>query len=260
MTAFKGLLIKEWREVVRSYKILWIPIVFILLGVSDPLTNYYMEDLFKLVGNIPEGLAQIMPQYTPYEIIALSAGQFQLIGLIVLVAAFIGTVSRERKNGTAALIYVRPIKSYQLILSKWLVASFIGIISAVAGFISSLYYTVILFGEVDYGAFLQTVGIYCLWIMLCMALVVMLSASFDTVIAATIAFILTQLGQYLDSFLDIFGTYSPYKLSNYGLSLLNQPVESSTLTITIIISFILTVLFLLIGSYTSKLNWTKVKL
>jgi len=37
------LLKKEWLEMLRSYRIVWLPLLFILLGISDPLTNYYME-------------------------------------------------------------------------------------------------------------------------------------------------------------------------------------------------------------------------
>ena len=62
MQQFNTLLLKEWRESWRSFKFLWIPIVFLLLGVSDPLTNYFMDDILKAVGNMPEGFSMTMPE------------------------------------------------------------------------------------------------------------------------------------------------------------------------------------------------------
>ena len=63
MQQFKALLLKEWRESVRSFKILWIPLVFVLLGISDPLMNYFMEDILQAVCNIPHGFLMTMPEF-----------------------------------------------------------------------------------------------------------------------------------------------------------------------------------------------------
>ena len=55
MSNFSVLFQKEWRENVRNFKILWIPLVFILFGISEPLTNYYLSQILNAVGNMPEG-------------------------------------------------------------------------------------------------------------------------------------------------------------------------------------------------------------
>ena len=139
MQQFNALLLKEWRESWRSLKMLWIPLVFVLLGVSDPIVNYFMEDILEAVGNMPEGFSMMMPELQPANLLQASTGQFQSMGLLVLIAAYIGTFSRERQNGTATLLYVRPISFTALFFSKWLVASFVAILSAIAGYAGSMY-------------------------------------------------------------------------------------------------------------------------
>ncbi|MFP3802363.1 ABC transporter permease, partial [Paraburkholderia sp. SIMBA_027] len=88
------------------------------------------------------------------DIVVASTGQFQSIGLIVLIATFIGTISRERQNGTATLLYVRPISHRAVFLSKWLAASLVAGVSVIAGYIASLYYTVMLYGPVEWNRFM----------------------------------------------------------------------------------------------------------
>ena len=103
---------------------IWIPLVFILLGVSDPLVNYFMDDILTAVGNMPDGFSMTLPEFQPADLLTASTGQFQSIGVTrVNRDAYIGTFSRERQNGTATLLYVRPISFSALFLSKWVVAS-----------------------------------------------------------------------------------------------------------------------------------------
>ena len=109
MSEFNVLLQKEFREAWRSWKFLWIPLVFALLGMSDPLMNYYMMDILNAVGNLPEGFVMTMPELVPADLLQATIGQFQMIGLLVLIAAFVGSTSKERANGMATLLYVHPI-------------------------------------------------------------------------------------------------------------------------------------------------------
>lgn len=109
MSGMNVLLQKEFREAWRSRKFLWIPLVFALLGMSEPLTNYYMMDILEAVGNMPEGFEMLMPELVPADLLLATISQFQLIGLLVLMASFVGAISKERSNGTATLLYVRPI-------------------------------------------------------------------------------------------------------------------------------------------------------
>lgn len=254
MQQFKALLLKEWRESVRSFKIIWIPLVFVLLGISDPLMNYFMEDILQAVGNMPDGFMMTMPELQPADLLMASTGQFQSIGLLVLITAFIGSVSRERQNGTATLLYVRPLSFTALFFSKWIVASMIAILSALAGYVGSMYYTVLLYGTVDLSKFLAMLVTYCVWLMLVMALTVAMSAAFQTSVAAAITIILIPVGLLIDTLIGSFWSVTPWKLAQYGTGLLTDSVLMENYWYTLLVVLILIFVIVLLGIKMSKNN------
>lgn len=260
MQQFNALLLKEWRDSWRSFKLIWIPLVFLLLGVSDPLTNYFMEDILQAVGNMPEGFEMIMPELRPVDLLVASTGQFQLIGIIVLIAAYIGTFSRERQNGTATLLYVRPISFRALFLSKWVVASIVAVISAVAGYAGSMYYTALLYGTVDWMKFAAMIGTYCVWLIFVMALTLAMSAAFQTAVAATITIVLIPFGLLIDQVIGGFWVVSPWKLANYGLALITDSVWMKHYWWTFGFVAVLTFVIIVFGIMMSKYNSSKVKI
>lgn len=260
MNQFRVFLIKELRENLRNFRLLWIPLVFILLGVNDPLINYYLMDIMKVVGGVPEGFEMMLPDYQPEDIIALSMGQFQSIGLIILIAVFVGSISRERQNGTATLIYVRPISYTSFYLSKWIVACLVGFISIVAGFGGSVYYTTILYGQVEWSQFIWMLLTYFVWICLLLAVTIAMSAAFKTAIAATFSYLFILGGLIIDGLIGSFWTYSPWKLSNYSLLLLRNMYDGKDYFITLSISIILLILFIIVGITMSKRNASTTKI
>lgn len=259
MQQFNTLLLKEWRESWRSFKFLWIPIVFLLLGVSDPLTNYFMDDILKAVGNMPEGFSMTMPELQAADLLKATTGQFQFIGLLVLIAAYIGTFSRERQNGTATLLYVRPISFMALFLSKWLVASVVAVISAIAGFAGSMYYTVLLYGTVEWEKFFAMLATYCVWLLFVMAVTVAMSAAFQTAVAATITIVVIPFGLMIDSVIGSFWKVTPWKLSNYGLALLTDNVVMKTYWMAFFLVIGLMIVMIIFGIVMSKKRMSMVK-
>ncbi|SOC23165.1 ABC-2 type transport system permease protein [Ureibacillus xyleni] len=254
MSQFNVLMGKELRESWRSFKILWIPLVFILLGVSDPILNYYLMDILKAVGEMPEGFQMVMPELSPADILAASTGQFQSIGLIVLIATFVGTISRERQNGTATLLYVRPISHMALFLSKWLVACLVAVISVIAGYAASLYYTVLLYGPVQWDQFIGMLATYLLWICLIMAVTVAMSAAFKTVIAATLTIIMVIGGTIFESLIGSFLSISPWKLPSSALSLLSDYYDRTNFILNLSLSTGLLIFFIVLGIFMCQRN------
>ncbi|MGN7479145.1 ABC transporter permease [Solibacillus silvestris] len=254
MQQFKALVLKEWRESIRNFKILWIPLVFMLLGISDPLMNYYVEDILNAVGNMPEGFTMMMPELQPADLLIASTGQFQTIGLLVLIVAYIGTFSRERQNGTATLVYVRPISFTALFFSKWIVAGTVAVISAIAGYAGSMYYTALLYGTVDWMKFFAMLGTYCVWLLFVTALTVAMSAAFQTAIAATVTVIILPLGLFIDSLIGGFWKVTPYKLAHYGTALLMDSVLMKDYWLTLFFVLLLIILAIVTGIAMSKKN------
>lgn len=252
MSQFSVLLWKEFQESWRNFRLLWIPIVFISLGIMDPITNYYMEDILGAVGYLPEDAAIAWPQFTAADILFATTTQFQMIGLIVLVAVFASSISKERQSGTATFLYVRPLKHSSYFLSKWVMAVVIAVLSIIAGYGTSVYYTTILFGELPFIGVLKMVGVYSVWIMFVLAFTLALSAIFTTAVAMGISLTLIIVSSLFDPIIGQYWVYSPMKLATYGVHFLTDGPDVTHFNITMGITIALTIFCIVIGIYFSK--------
>lgn len=260
MREFNVLLQKEFREAWRSWKFLWIPLVFALLGMSDPIINYYMMDILNAVGNLPEGFAISMPELAPADLLQASIGQFQTIGLLVLIATFVGTISKERANGMATLLYVRPISFATYFMSKFVVMSAVGLVSIVAGFTASVYYTVVLYGNFEVTRLLASLATYFVWLLFVIAITLLMSAAFKTIVATACTFIIIFAGQIVDAIVGTFWTVSPWKLPVYGVQLIRETMEMSDYWWSMASTIALLVVCVVVGIFAMKKNAAMAKI
>ncbi|KOS66191.1 ABC transporter permease [Lysinibacillus contaminans] len=260
MSEFNVLLQKEFREAWRSWKFLWIPLVFALFGMSDPLTNYYMMDILNAVGNLPEGFDITMPNLVPADLLQASIGQFQLIGLLVLIASFVGSISKERANGMATLLYIRPISFASYFMSKYVVMSAVGLVSIAAGFTASVYYTFILYGKFEVTMLLAAFATYFVWLLFVSAITLLMSAAFKTGVATAGAFIIIFGGQIVDAIVGVFWTVSPWKLPVYGVQLIRGTMEMPDYWWSMALTVVLLLIFIVIGIYAMKKNAAMAKI
>lgn len=166
---------KELLELVRSFKLLWVPLVFILLGIMQPVSMYYMPLILEKAGNMPEGAVIEIPMPTGAEVLSQTLQQFGTLGLLVLVLAGMGMVSGERNSGAAALILVKPVSSLSYIASKWTSLLLLAWGSLIAGYLSSWYYTSLLIGEVEASRVLGSLLAYGLWLTFALTLTLLFS-------------------------------------------------------------------------------------
>lgn len=140
---------KEWLELVRSGKLVWVPIVFILLGASQPIMTYMLPDIIAGAGNMPEGTVIQIPTPQASEVIAQILQQFGTMGLLIIALISMGSVSGERLSGTSAMILVKPVAYTSFITAKWAAMITITAISFGLGYGAGWYYTAALFDSVN---------------------------------------------------------------------------------------------------------------
>lgn len=250
---------KEWRENTRNFKILWIPLVFIFFGLSEPLTSYYLPQILDAVGNIPEEAMFAFPEFTPSQVLMATMGQYQFIGMLVLILGFMGTISRERKNGTGTLLYVRPISYVSYFLSKWKVVGIIALASVWLGLLTSWYYTGQLFGSVPAIDFLAFAGTYSVWILFVVTIVLAMSAWLPTGGAAGLSLVLVLFVQIVDSLIGTYWTISPWKVSTYATQWLTGSPDTSDFWWSIGVTIVAIVALVVFGVSMSKRNASKTK-
>ncbi|MFC5589655.1 ABC transporter permease [Sporosarcina soli] len=257
MGGFRALLQKEWREQTRNFKMLWIPLVFIIFGILEPITNHFLPEIMKSVGNLPEGTAFQWPTFQGEDIFVSLLGQYQFIGMLIIVLAFMGSISGERKNGTATLIYVRPIAFSSYFISKWLVINVVVLSSAWLGFIGAWYYIGILFNAVDTGAVIGFIATYSLWLIFVVTVVLTLSAALSTGGTAGLAIVITLIYPLVDSLIGTYWTVSPWKLVPYAADWFQFDVDRTDLWLSMGVTVIFIILLMLFGIFMSKHNAAK---
>lgn len=257
MNGFNALLQKEWREHTRNFKMLWIPLVFIIFGILEPVTNHFLPEIMKSVGNMPEEAEFQWPEFEGKDIFQSLLGQYQLVGILVIILAFMGAISGERKNGTATLLYVRPMSFRNYFLSKWLVVNGIVLGSVWLGFMAAWYYIEILFNHVKMGEIVAFIATYSLWLVFVVSVVLALSAWLPTGGAAGLAILITLVYQMIDSLIGTYWTVSPWKLSMYASYWFESDSDFTNLWMSSGLTVILIIFLIVFGIIMSKRNAAK---
>lgn len=254
MNGFNVLLRKEWREHIRNFKLLWIPLVFIIFGMIEPVTNHFLPEIMKSVGNLPEEADFLWPEFQGEEIFISLLGQYQFIGILIIVLAFMGSISGERKNGMATLLYVRPLSYSAYFLSKWVVVNAIVLGSVWLGFLAAWYYIEILFNHVEAGQVFAFIATYSLWIVLVVTIVLALSAWLPTGGTAGLAILMALIFPIIDSLIGAYWTISPWKLSTYAAYWFQADTDMTDLWASVCLTIMLIFALLILGVWMAKRN------
>lgn len=247
MTHLTILYRKEITEMIRNYKILWIPIVFILLGVMQPVSSYYMPQILDTFGGLPKGTVLEMPLPTGEEVLMQVLSNYGMLGVLIIVLSAMGIVSAERQSGVAGMIMMKPVPFSAYIVSKWAGLITITLLSLVIGYIASWYYTSLLIEPVAYERVFQSVAIYSIWLVF----VVTMTLFFSTLlkgngsIAFVTIFVVFTIST-ITAILEKYMKWSPATMTEYtGQILLSGELDSSFLLAFITTIAIIFVILLL---------------
>lgn len=234
---------KEMLEMLRSYKLLWIPVVFVLLGVMQPLTSYYLPDLLKASGEFPAELLDSFPIPGPVEVMTKVLSQYSMIGVLLLVIAGMNTVSGELSGRTAALVLVRPVASIQFIAAKWAGQISLVFISFILSYASSWYYTALLLGQVPLAEALAAGGLHLVWLSFAVSLTLFCSTLLRGGAAAVVSLLVMGVLYLAYSLVPSWMAWNPARLLAEASAILsgNSPQNAAfplTVGISIMVLFI----------------------
>lgn len=136
-----------------------------IVGLTQPLTIYYMPEIIEHGGNLPDGMKISFTMPSGSEVMVSTLSQFNTLGMALIVFSVMGSVANERNQGVTSLIMSRPVTAVNYIMSKWLTQSVIGIASFAAGYGLAYYYIQLLFEDTSFSRFAGSLGLYALWIM-----------------------------------------------------------------------------------------------
>lgn len=178
MSIFFTLLGKEWLEAWRDKRLLWLPIVMVLLAVAQPITYYFMPQILDMAGNLPPGSVIQIPTPSGEEVLNSTLSQFGVMGTAIIVLSVMGSISQERSSGVLALIMSRKVRPLQYIGSKWLTHAGIIWSSFALAYGLAAYYVVILFNPIPVIRILSGLFTYSIWILFVMTVTLCMGALF----------------------------------------------------------------------------------
>ena len=247
MKQWQVLVRKEMLEMWRSFKWLWLPVVFVIMGAMQPLATYYMPQLIDALGGLPEGTVIEIPTPTGNQMMAELVGEYGTLGVLVLVLAGMGLIAGEKLNRYLSLVMVRPVPHGSFITAKWASYVTLGLSSLVAGVLVGWYYTEMLIGQVDV---LQLVGgtlIYALWLVFVMTVTLLMSTLMKgSAAVASSSILLIVAITLVTSILDRFMTWSPAKLTSHALLVIAEGTTGDSFWLSVAASVVLIVVMLLV--------------
>ncbi|WP_456276348.1 ABC transporter permease [Bacillus sp. AK128] len=255
MTHFAVLYRKEMTEMVRNYKLMWIPLVFILLGIMQPVSAYYLPQILETFGGLPEGARIEIPTPTGPQVLMEVLANFGMIGVLILVLSGMGIVSGERQSGVAGMVMMKPVPYSSYILSKWAGFITITLFSLLIGYAASWYYTNLLIENVSFKPIFQSVAIYSLWLVF----VVTLTLFFSTVMkgnggVAFVTLFVVVIISTVTSLITKYMKWSPATMTEHAGILLQAGELPSTFLLAMVVTFgiIIGILFLSIQIFKQK--------
>ncbi|KMM56724.1 membrane protein [Bacillus glycinifermentans] len=178
MNSFYILFQKEWKESWKDGKLLWLPVVLILIGLMQPISLYYMPEIIDMAGNLPDGAVINIPKPSGEEVLASTLSQFGTVGTAIFVFSVMGSIVNERNQGSLSLIMARPVSPLHYVGSKWLAHVILALLSFIASYSLVFYYTNLLFTPVAFSKFLFSLLVYGIWIVFAMTITLFFSALF----------------------------------------------------------------------------------
>ncbi|HEY2491492.1 MAG TPA: ABC transporter permease subunit [Paenibacillus sp.] len=241
---------KEMLEMSRSFKLLWIPVVFAILGIMQPIVSVFMPDILQMSGGVPPEMLSFYEIPTSSVVMVQVLSQYSTMGILVLVLAGMNSVSGERYGGTAELIMVRPISSVSIIIAKWFAQCTQLLLAFGIGYIAAFFYTYQIIGSLSWKSGVASFGLYGLWLMLGITLTLLFSTVLRGAAAAFVTLTILGLFSLLHGILPTWFTWSPARLTSLAAeALIGNGLPVSTVVVCCLITVGIIILSLLSASH-----------
>ncbi|MDN4493764.1 ABC transporter permease [Ureibacillus aquaedulcis] len=232
---------KEFVQMARDLKVIWLPMVFILLGCTQPIVTYYLPNILDTLGG-GQGITidSTLISQEGGEVLASTFGsQFDQLGLIILVIALMGIIQSDKSSGMLAFILTRPVSviSYLSgkVASNYLLAAF----SVTIGFLISYLYVNNLFTVVPLSHMLIALLLYLTWVLFVVSFTTMVSAVFRSQGMIALISIIFLLGcRIIISLIPNIDFINPASLSKYAMEVLISGTINTKVISIVFIEFI----------------------
>jgi ABC-2 type transport system permease protein len=233
---------KEMLEMWRSFKWLWVPLVFIVLGIMQPVSSYYLPQILESAGGLPEGAIIEIPLPTGSQVMASVLSQYNTMGVLILVLAGMAIVVGEKLSRSISLILVRPVPHGTFLTAKWAGLVTLTFISLLLGCLAGWYYTEILFDHVNIGSFINGIVTYGVWLIFIITVLVLMSTLLKG--NSAVAFVTLLIAICISVLTNVFEQWmlwSPARLTHHAANFLVNGKAKEGFVLSLAVTVILIV-------------------
>jgi ABC-2 type transport system permease protein len=180
MRGFGAFLGKEFREIVRTWRIWVLPGIVLFFAISGPPLAKITPELLSSFVPADSGMVIQMPDPTYVDSYLQWTKNLQQIVLFTVIIMFGGIISVEKKSGTATLVLTKPLSRTAFVISKTLSALVLLVVTVCVGALATWGLTYAIFAEAPLAPIAQATGTWLLTGALFLALMVALSAAMDS--------------------------------------------------------------------------------
>jgi len=180
MRGFGAFLIKELREIARTWRIWVLPGIVLFFAISGPpLAKITPELLGSFVAEQP-GVVIQFPDPTYVDAYLQWTKNLQQIVLFAVIIMFGGVISAEKRSGTAALALTKPLSRTAFVLAKFVSQTALLAVTVVVGALATWGLTYAVFAEAPLAPLAQATATWLALGVMILALMVALSAAIDS--------------------------------------------------------------------------------
>lgn len=167
----------------RTRRVIIVGAIFLLFGMVSPLLAKFTP---ALLGSLEgaEQLVDLIPEPTAEEAIGQYIKNLTQFGFILAILLGMGSIVGEREKGTAAMIMSKPMPRWAFIISKFVSQALVYSVAFILAMVAAYYYTVFLFGSLDFFPFFVVNLLLLLWLLVFVAVTIFGSTFGRTIGAA----------------------------------------------------------------------------
>lgn len=174
---------KELTQLWRTKRMLVTGAVFLVFGMGSPLIAKLIPDVFKSVAGM-EQFASLIPVPSAADAMDQYIKNISQFGFLLAVLLAMGAVVGEKEHGVAPMILSKPMPRWAYLASKFTAQSVMYCACFLLAGAGAYYYTRIIFGSLEPGAFLLVNILLLVWTLTFVALAILASTLAKTTVSA----------------------------------------------------------------------------
>jgi len=145
MDGYRAVLEKEIIESWRTYRLVYLCALFVVVGIAAPVLTRYLPELVRALGE-PGAEIGFGETGVP-EVVDLLLATLLQAGALAAVLMTMGTVAGEKERGTAWLVLSKPVGRAAFLWAKLVALGMIFALATALAVLAAWLYTSLLFGQ-----------------------------------------------------------------------------------------------------------------